>query len=302
MRFVQTGRIAPVVLLLLCGLQASAQQPANKSKDEADVRQAGKDYLAAIEHGDVKALADLWSTDGTYVDPSGKSMKVKDLLAEWTAKAGDAQIPARPRATVDNVKIRFLGNDVAVEDGDCESVGGSAAKECVHYSAIWSRQNGKWKLDTLRETASTPATSPVAEQLATLDVFVGKWSGQINGSTITVNAKWDANKKFLSREFSIAIGKAALTGTQQVGWDPLSDHIRSWMFMDDGSRGDSIWSREGTAWLVVGNRVLPDGKTSTSTQVFKFPDKNTIVWKSIRGAVDGLPTDDFEVVLKRVTR
>jgi hypothetical protein len=114
-----------------------------------------------------------------------------------------------------------------------------------------------------------------------------------------ITAKWDANKKFLRRELSITSGTASLAGIQIIGWDPASQDIKSWTFLDDGSYAEGIWSREGNVWMVLTSRALPDSKMSSATQIYKFPDKNTMVWKSIRGSVDGQATDDFEVTLKR---
>jgi hypothetical protein len=102
-----------------------------------------------------------------------------------------------------------------------------------------------------------------------------------------------------SEKLLITSGKSSIIGTQQIGWDPLAQQIRSWMFSDDGSFSEGLWSREGYLWIVLASKVLPEGQVSQATQVYKFPDKNTIVWKSIRCSIDGQPTDDFEVVLKR---
>jgi hypothetical protein len=160
------------------------------------------------------------------------------------------------------------------------------------------KDSGRWKLDSLHESQAAPATNH-AEELASLDIFAGQWSGEAEKSAIRITAKWDANKKFLRRDLSITSGKASLAGVQIIGWDPALQCIKSWTFLDDGSYSDGIWSREGNVWMVLTTRVLPDGTTSAATQVYKFPDKNTMVWKSIRGSVDGRATDDFEITLKR---
>jgi uncharacterized protein (TIGR02246 family) len=272
-----------------------AQAPAGRAEDEAAVRQAGKDYLAAMDRGDSKAEADFWTADGTYTDETGKSVKVRELLEKNTAATG----AARPQTKVSNVKVRFVTGDVALEEGNCDTtLPGSAAAVKGHYTALWVRQNGRWKLDTLRETRmDTPANGD--NQLGSLGAFTGDWSGEANKMTVHVTTKWDATKKFLRRECSISGSKASLNGTQEIGWDPLSQRIKSWMFNDDGSYSEGLWSLEGNVWMELSSRVLPDGKTSTATQIYKFPDKNTMVWKLIRGSVDGQPIDDFEVVLKR---
>jgi len=276
------------------GRDLVAQAPASRTKDETAVRQAGKDYLAAIEKRDAKAAADFWTADGTYTDESGRSVKVRELLEKSSDQAGgSASRPVDP-----NAKVRFVADGVAIEEGEVDSQAGdglTAAKD--RYTALWVRDNGRWKLDHVNETRIEAAAS--SPPLASLNVFAGEWSGESNKITIRVSAKWDANKKFLHRDITMNGGKAALVGRQEIGWDPLSQQIRSWMFSDDGSYSEGLWSMEGNLWMVLATRVLPDGKISKATQVYRFPDKNTVVWKSIRGTVDGQPTDDFEVVLKR---
>src|SRR5262245_13261334 len=282
-------------MALLCHSSGSlAQSSSRRVADDAGVRQAGKDYLAAVQRRDVKAIADFWTADGTFTDETGRTFKVRERLAESTTAGGASY----PHTAIRNIAIRFLTDDVALEDGDCETASAGGAPVTGRYTALWVRENGRWKLDTVRATRAAPPADG-SEQLASLDVFAGQWSGEIDKSTVRVSAKWDANKRFLRREFTIASGNASLAGTQEIGWDPLSGRIKSWSFLDDGSYGEGLWSLEGNAWMIASTRVLPDGSISTSTQIYKFPDKNTMIWKSIHGSVDGQPTDDFEITLKR---
>jgi uncharacterized protein (TIGR02246 family) len=274
--------------------QLLAQAGGNRSADEEAVRQAGKDYLAAMAHGDVKALADFWTADGTYTDETGKTLKVRDMLAKSAGNMATA-----PAADVSHVTIRFVTPDVAVEDGNCEMAAATGSEPVQgHYTAMWVKQNGHWKLDSLRETRTAVELSG-SDELASLGVFAGEWTGKMNDSTIHISAKWDATKKFLRRDITISGGKVALSGTQEIGWDPLSQHIKSWMFIDDGSYSEGLWSLEGTVWMEASSRVLPSGKVSKATQVYKVPDKNTLIWKLIHGSIDGQPAQDFEVTLKK---
>ncbi len=86
---------------------------------------------------------------------------------------------------------------------------------------------------------------------------------------------------------------------QQIGWDPQTDSIHSWYFGEDGSRGEGLWSQEGGLWMVIASRVAADGTTSSSTQTYKFRDKDTIVWRSLRSGTEGAGGTEFEVKLKR---
>jgi ketosteroid isomerase-like protein len=280
-------------LLLLGPRGAVAQSSGDRAKGEAALRQAAADYVKAIEHGDGKAIADFWTADGTYTDQSGRTANIHDLFAKGDNQARAAG--ARPVAA--NSKLRFLTDDVALEDGAWNIPGVDGSAPAIgHYTATWVRTGGRWKLDSVRETQTTPAAN--ADQLASLNVFEGEWAGEANKIAIHVSAKWDANRKFLRRQITMTAGKSTLAGTQFVGWDPLAQQIRSWTFNDDGSYSDGAWSLQDNKWLVVSTRVLPDGSTSEAVQVYKVPDKSTIVWKLILGSIDGQPTDDVEVVLK----
>jgi uncharacterized protein (TIGR02246 family) len=279
--------------LVLSGMASSARAAGDHAEAEAAIRQAGKDYIGALSRGDSKAIADLWTKDGTFTDLTGRTVKVRDLLA-----SGGLDKEQHPQVSVINSTIRFVTDDVAVEQGDCETAASSGPPVKGHFEAIWAKDSGRWKLDSLHESQAAPSPDH-SQELASLDVLAGQWSGEAEKSTIHIAAKWDANKKFLRRDLSINSGKASLAGVQIVGWDPASQGIKSWTFLDDGSYSEGIWSREGNAWMVVTTRALPDGQMSSATQVYRFPDKNTMVWKSIRGSVDGQATDDFEVTLKR---
>jgi uncharacterized protein (TIGR02246 family) len=282
------------ILALAAGGLASVALAAGDHADaEAAIRQAGKDYVAAMSRGDAKALTELWTKGGTFTDATGRATKVHELLSSGTIDKAE-----HPQVNVLDSTIRFVTDDVAIEEGDCETAASGGAPTKGHFEAIWVKDQGHWKLDSLHESRAAPAKNH-AQELASLDVFAGQWSGEAEKSAIHITAKWDANRKFLRRDLSITSGKASLAGTQVIGWDPGSQEIKSWTFLDDGSYSEGIWSREGNVWMVLTSRALPDGKTSSATQVYKFPDKNTMVWESIRGSVDGEARDDFEVTLKR---
>lgn len=290
-RSIQVGL---TMLVLLAGQPFSARAAGDHAEAEAAIRQAGKDYLAALSRGDVKALAVLWTKAGTFTDEV-HTYKMHDFLDSATFDKDARQV------TVSDSTLRFVTDDVAVEEGDSEIATSGGVPTKWHFAATWVKDNGRWKLDSLRESRAAPSTNH-AEELASLDVFAGQWSGEAEKSAIRITAKWDANKKFIRRDLSITSGKASLAGTQMIGWDLASQGIKSWTFLDDGSYAEGNWSREGNVWMVLTSRALPDGKVSTATQVYKFPDKNTMVWKSIRGSVDGQATDDFEVTLKRAAQ
>jgi uncharacterized protein (TIGR02246 family) len=298
-RFATHGWLLAVAVATLATGPLGAQTPERRAQDEAAVRRAGKDYLAALERGDAKAIAEFWTPEGIYVDENGRTVKVRDLLEKKGAAAAKDAIPSQHE--ISNVTLRFVTPDVAIEEGSCETTladNPTPAPGC--YSAMWVRQNGKWKLDSLRETRSE--TRPNAELLASLEPFVGQWSGEAGGLTLRASAKWNSGKTFLRRDFSAsADGKELFSGTQEIGYDPVSQTIKSWSFNADGSHGEGIWSLEGNVWVELGTKVLPDGKIFSATQTFKFSDKNTLVWKLMTRDSEGQLVPTFEIKFARKT-
>ncbi|HEY2883454.1 MAG TPA: nuclear transport factor 2 family protein [Pirellulales bacterium] len=278
---------------------ALGQTPKSPAGDEAAVRKAGNDYKAALTKGDAKQIAEFWTADGTLTDASGKAVKAKDVIQP----AGDAKKQTAPPAEESKSTIRFVTPEVAVEEGTVKPASSGAAAPVVSYSAMWVLQSGKWKIDSLREmrtAAGSAAAAAPANQLAELEIFNGQWSGEVNKLNLQISAKWNATKTFLRRDFTIASGgKTAFSGVQEIGWDPDARQIKSWMFYDDGSYGEGIWSLEGNAWMVLSWRELPDGTASTATQVYQFPDKNTLQWNIVHGAIDGHAAPETQVILKR---
>ncbi|HUE15938.1 MAG TPA: nuclear transport factor 2 family protein, partial [Planctomycetaceae bacterium] len=260
--FKLTGYLSRV-LAVACGILALnpsdvfGQKTDARAPDETALRQASKEYSAAVQRNNPKALAEFWTSDGVYIDENGQSYKVRDLLVT----APDAKAAVRPPTKLTSSTIRFLTPDSATEDGTSEvTPAGKSSPVKGRFSAVWVRQSGKWKLNSLREfRIGTEAPAPV-DRLSGLEPFLGKWSGQTASHTMHVTAEWNPAKSFLRRDISVASGgKVVFTATQQVGWDPARQQIRSWVFDGDGGYGEGLWSLEGNVWMVLAQGMHPDG-------------------------------------------
>lgn len=295
------GFVTGLLLAACCGLMFSpsivrGQKTDARAQDEAALRQASKEYLSALQRNDRKAMAEFWMPEGIYVEDDGQSFKIKDLIDS----AEGSKDVARPQTKVTGATLRFLTTDSAIEDGTSEiTAPGKSSPVKGRFSAVWVRKNGKWKLDSLRES-KVVAAQPVTERLSGLEPFLGEWSGHNANSTVRVTANWNSAKTYMRRDISVtAGGKVVFAATQQVGWDPMRGQIRSWVFDVDGGYGEGLWSLEGNVWMVAARGVHPNGKKSQATHIFKFTDRDTIVWKSMDASVDGQPTPDAELTLTR---
>ena len=284
--------------LMLASRPATGAEPAGRQQDEQAIRHAAQEYLAALESGDAKALSAAWTADGDFVDELGRSYPARELI-EHEAKL-ERKGP-RPATKVVANTIRFLTPDVAIEDGRTE-VTHSAAQEATplngRFTAIWVRQEGKWRLASLREARLEIV--PDAGDLADLDWLVGDWTATGRDAAIDISAHWNETHTFLLRELSvIRDGKVAFSATQRIGRDPLTGKIRSWLFDSDGGYGEGLWTKKGKSWVVQATGALPDGKRTLSTNVFAPAGPDGISWKTSGARVGDEPRPDLDLKLTR---
>jgi hypothetical protein len=190
-----------------------------------------------------------------------------------------------------------------MEEGVCETTAPGTAPQPGRFNALWVKQNGKWKLDSLRESRSSAIPGPLphaTNDLASLELLIGQWSGASDKLSMQCSAKWNSRKTFIRRELSISDGgKELFGGTQEIGLDPASQSIKSWSFNNDGSHSEATWNIEGNSWVVATSGVTADGRPSSNTQIYKFPNKNTLVWRLIDGHVGDQPIPAMEFKLTR---
>jgi uncharacterized protein (TIGR02246 family) len=273
-------------------------QAAESSPDEASaVRAAAEQYFEAVRRGDVEEMRRMWTTDGEYVDASGRVIKAQSLLQDarnapqGNIKSTDAAAPTS--------SLRFVTPDVAIEDGTCDlgaSGGGSAVNG--RFSVVWVKREGHWLLDSVREAVATNPAS--GDQLHPLDWLLGEWIGQSGDAVILVSSHWSEGGNYIVRDFVfLSEGDELLTGTQRIGWDPSAGKIKSWMFDSNGGSGEGYWRRDGQRWIVDSEEVMPDGKKASASTIFTPGDANHFVWEVQSAKVGDVNLPPRRVEFKR---
>lgn len=291
-----------------------AQATADMAKDTQAIRDAANAYKTAVERGDGKALAALWTPDGDIVDDLGTMMKGRDTVALLEPPAADAKQGGKPVITIKDTNLRFITPDVAIEDAMVEvTPPGTAAALRGRFSATWVRHEGAWKLSALREARGEPAGG--TESLEELSWMVGDWvvvDDEAIGKpspgrpSIEMTVRWNPNRTFLLRDMKItpagsaANPDAAMHITQRIGWDPLSKSIHSWVFSSDGGHGEAAWSRKDGSWVAQTTAVLPDGSQTSSLNIYTYDGKDRCAWRSLPTHVGGehMPQIDMTMVRK----
>ncbi len=294
-------RLIPL-LALVAALGATPLEAADRDTAAADqIHAAAKQYTEALVRGDAQAMLKIWMPEGDIVDEYGNSSPARDvILREAAARAaasgtGNAAAPVE----VSDTALRFLTPEVAIEDGRVEVSPEAAAGAARRgrFTAIWVKQDGVWRLASLREVRlSTPGG-----ELDALDWMAGHWTGQVGKATFDITAHWNGKHTYLLRDLTITHeGQALLSGHQRIGIDPVDGKIKSWMHDDDGGHGEGTWTRHGDRWVVQATGVSPDGRHTTGTNIYTYDGGDSFTWKSIGATSNGQSVPEFEITLKRV--
>ena len=246
--------------------------------DVAGITSMMQSYQQAFHRHDASALADHWSPAGENVDlDSGETTAGREAVREVFAALFEQDAGAT--IDIDIGSIRPLREDVAVIDGVSQISFTDAPPASSRFSAVVVRQDGRWVLDTVRESTHSSQRSepesigqPPAKPLDALAWLLGSWEDISEGMTASTHCFWSPNKAFLIRSHRISVDtvpeQRPLPGdsripallpaspagnreiTEIIGWDEDRGQIRSWLFTSDGRFAEGSWSHEGNAWTV----------------------------------------------------
>jgi uncharacterized protein (TIGR02246 family) len=287
------------VLLVAClapGPAATrAAEPSDRKADREAIEQASRSFAAAFNAGDAKAVAEAWTENGEYYDDSGVILRGRDAIE----KAYAALFKERPKGRIDFVvqSLRFPSRDSAIEEGIARVTSqGAELPTSSRYTAIHVREDGVWKIAVAREWGGAE------DRLDDLAWLVGDWAANSKDRDVRLSFAWNEPKTFLTCRFRVSEGgKPASSGTQEIGRDPRTGRICSWMFNDDGGRGQAVWIRDGDRWVMESTGVTPAGVDTSATNILTRIDDRSFSWRSVNRRVGGAAAPDTApVTLSRV--
>jgi uncharacterized protein (TIGR02246 family) len=239
-------------------------------------------------------LPEHWTAEGEYSGTDGHKVRGRDALA----KGFQAFFATTPEVTskVEHDEIRFLGNDTALDEGKVVTRRGPLeAAASAKFSALFVREDGKWRIAQLTESA------PEGDSISDLAWLIGDWSSrEKGGAEIRTSYSWHANKKFIIGEFTIKEKDRSFSGTHVIGVEPKSGVIHSWTFEASGGVGEADWHHDGDHWILDSSGTLPDGRALTQTNVLRKVNDATFTWQSVNRSLDDSTLDDLPPV--KVTR
>jgi len=235
----------------------------------AEVEAMLGDSLRDFNRHDTVAVAAHWTEEGENLDlDTGEATVGRAAVREVFAALFDEDAAAA--IDIDVQSIRPVSRDVAVVDGSTTVRFGDGARAGSRFAAVVVRQDGRWKLDSVREAAN-PEAAHDGRPLDQLAWLVGAWADPRPGMTASTRCFWSAGHGFLIRTHAVsgraaagevAAGIPALLSesesddaterevTEIIGWDPDSQLLRSWVFTSAGRFAEGTWSRTGDGWRV----------------------------------------------------
>ncbi len=260
-----------------------------------------KSFVAAFNRGDAKAVAALWTENGTLADDQGQLYKGRAAIEAEYANFFKANAGARIEIAIESIEVPT--SDTAIEDGIARVIGREGAMPVAsHYTAVHVLKDKKWQMASVRETTiELPSAYP---HLRELDWLIGSWHAENGKTSLHTTFRWIADRSFLQRDYTIRkSGVTMSSGTQIIGWDPKAGKIRSWCFDSTGGSGTSVWTPSEQGWSIESHGMMAEGTpTSSHDMLIRIPEEDDVFgWRSSdRKAGDAIMPDMAEVSLERV--
>jgi uncharacterized protein (TIGR02246 family) len=271
------------------GPQLQPTDPDARREDRAAIRAAMQSFVKAFESGDAKAVAGHWTAEGEYQGEEAGTIHGREALER--AYSGFFAKTPKVQAEIEPESLRFVSRDNAIEEGTVTIRRGPSEPAIdARYSALFVREDGRWRMALLRETPGEEAS------LRDLGWLVGDWKSTGQETEVRTTYSWDDHKKFLQVRFTIKEKDRTLGGSQVLGKDPATGELRSWTFEAEGGIGEAVWSRDGDHWVVDSTGTLADGSTLTATNIFHRVDDDTFTWQSIDRTLDDAELPDLPPV------
>jgi uncharacterized protein (TIGR02246 family) len=124
--------------------------------DDAAVRATSEAFVKAFNAGDAKAVAALWTADGTLVDEADESFSDRPAIEAAYAKFFKAHPETKINVTIDSV--RMISADAAIEEGHASVVSATGdTSASAKYTAVHVKQDGKWLMASVHEAPNSPS-------------------------------------------------------------------------------------------------------------------------------------------------
>jgi uncharacterized protein (TIGR02246 family) len=272
-----------------------ADEPtADLSPDELAIRTEVEAFLKAYSKGDAKEAASHFTPDAEYVSPRGVVLQGRDAIEASFSAFLKEHPECHAEATIDSIRVVSPG--VAMEDGVTTISHDETGRTVqTHYTALHVKIDDKWMVASVRDHDPKSHQIP-EEQLSQLDWLKGDWVDEHEHSVVSFSCQPCDKGKFLLRQFSMKTdGAETLSGSQRIGWDPLTRQLRTWIFDSEGGHAEGFWHQDGDSWTLKLTGVTADGETASGTSIYTPINDHTMTWQAVDHVIGGVQMPDGPV-------
>lgn len=275
---------------------ADTAAPAKRSPDEEAALQAVVSLVKAFRQRDAKAFAAAFTTDGEYLDEQNAVYHGRKAIEDDFT----AFFKTHPETSIEVVitSTRQIAPGLIAADGsthftrvkDEPPVDG-------HCSFICAKEANKWLIASLREIEAGGDPLSHHEHVKQLDWMVGEWVDEAADSHIHFTCRWDDSENFLLRDFEVQqAGQKTMSGTQRIGYDPITGLLKSWVFDSAGGYADGYFHRDGDSWILHASGASADGRMANGVNIFTRVDDHRMTWGAFDRIVGGERVQDLAAV------
>jgi uncharacterized protein (TIGR02246 family) len=324
--------------LSLCGVPGRAQEATAPNPEAAAFEALAAGFQQLFNEGRAAELAAHFLPDGELIDDEGNLYRgreeLQDLFERFFATFPAAKLTLQvdslrmigPRLAIEEgTRVVTVGQAAVNASGaaagsattasatvtapaaaaaPADSNGAVAAytkpvEARLRYVCVWSKSDDKWQVASVREFADDPPPTP-HELLQPLAWLVGDWISEGGDSIVRISYRWSDDGNFLLGDYKVtADGQTSMDSVQRVGWDPLRQQVRSWLFDSDGGYGDGEWTAFEDGYLIRSSAVMPDGSIgSANIEARKISDAQFVL-RGTNRIVAGEPVEDFEITVSK---
>ena len=253
--------------------------------------------IRAFNEGKADVVASMFSGDCELITEDGTQYhgqeEIKQLFTQYFADYPGVKVG------LDIESIRSLGDNLAVEEGTRYVGINDQPLAQVRYVATLAKQDGKWKLASVREFSDT-VPMPNGGHLEPIAWMVGDWVSEGSDVVMKISYRWDESQNFIVGTFTGMQGdQVVLKSDQRIGWDPSVGKIRSWFFDSDGGFATGYWTLLEEGWVLKSQSTSTDGSIGFADVIISPLDENRFRMVGADRIVDNERLPGFDVIIAK---
>lgn len=268
--------------------------------DTQAVRQRTESYVSAFNNKDAKGMAEHWDQEATFTNRlTGDKVTGRQAIAEELEENFQNDPKTDLKVVIDSVK--FPESNKAVEEGTATLASPDGETSKTNFQIDFVKRNDNWYIAGVNAVEAIENHSNY-EKLKDLEWLIGQWVDKDDTAEIDSSYQWDAEKNFIIQKFNVSLlGQKDLEGTQIIGWDPVREKVRSWMFDSDGGFSESTWKKEGMSWVIESASTLSEGALGSQVLTITPIDSNSFTLEITGREIEGkiLPNLDPVTIVRK---